>query len=120
MFKAKFRVEWPEAWAPDPKPVMLQTGTVSRVGCFLFGADYWTWGHVIHTRLTDAVQNFYHHAPIIRHELVHVWQQFILGKWRFLWRYVTGSRKTLEAEAASFEQPTMAYNTVYPKFYLIS
>jgi len=93
---------WSAALPVDVLPVKLQTGTVSRLGCFLFRHDFFTFGRTIHTRVTDAVLHVDRHAPIVRHKLTHVMQQAD-GKWAWLWKYLTRKsfRQQMEAEGVA-------------------
>jgi hypothetical protein len=116
MIRALVTVTWTAGAPPDPQSVTLQTGFWSRALATLFGHDNWTWRRTVHTRTPQLVIYQDTYAPIIRHELRHVWQQAQIGSWHFLWRYVFGHQTDYEADARLYEQPTQQRNAVYPRW----
>lgn len=84
----------------------ITTGTPAHLLCGMLGHDCFTIGRTIRTRKAAIILDTVAHAPIVRHELRHVYQQnkTWLVWWLVKYLVVKKFRLAMEAEARLCER----------------
>jgi hypothetical protein len=103
--RATLLVTWGPDQPEDPRPVVLRYNWFSRLACWVVRHQYFALRRTVRTNVEDAVLHPELHAPSIRHELRHVWQQARDGLVTFLRRYwfVEGAAAEYEADAKTVQ-----------------